>query len=1590
MARLRSLARFSASRPRITALLATAVALGVVGAAFAYFVAAGSTTASASVGAINPVTNIQAQQTGTSVNVTWSAATLSNGGAVQGYVVTRSGGLTICGSPSLDTTDSCTDASVPGGSYTYTVTAVFGGFSAAATSSSITILTAPTIRAEPANPSANAAPSFSFDGGNGSGYACQLDGGSYSPCSSPDALTGLANGSHTLSIEATNGSSTGPATSYTWTVDTSAPSITAQPSNPSANTSPSFSFSHVESVYTFECQLDGGGFSTCTSPDSLGGLSNASHTFRVEGIDANGVATSIASYTWTVDNTPPTITAEPDNPSSNTSPSFSFTHTQSAYSFECQLDGGGFSACSSPDALSGLSNGSHTFEVEGAGGDGATTQPASYTWTIRPTAPTGGALTVDGTPATAGGSSSTALYLNYSITSRVDYSYSQSSTLTVQSESLSGGTCGAPGSGGPFTSPVTITGTTQPSGIAGGACYVYTLTGTDNVGNTASISTTVQLPGGAGTVTYSQSIGSGVLSQPTGVAVDRSGNVYVSDQGYGDVLTFDSTGNNTGQLGGGVLGCPTDVAVDSSGNVYASDPCSNDGVTEFDQYNNELATFGSGDFCDTSGVAVDSFGNVYGSDSGCGETYGFDPYGNTFATYGYCGNYNHGHVAVDASGDVYEADQCGGVVEFDQYGGYLTRIGAGVVGNAASVAIDATGNIYVLDIGNNDVDEFDPSGNLIQTIGAGQLQCPNALAVDPFRARRGGGSPPGPTGNVYVLDPCQGAVLEFTQGSGNLPAPASLALSPNTSTVISGSTATVTATVTDSGANPLNGVPVQFAVSGGNSTSATVTTNQSGQATFSYLTTNIGTDTVSAYVDINNDGTDDPGDPSDTATVTVTPPPPTISTHPADPTNSFSASFSFSESSGGYTFDCQLDGAGFTPCTSPQPYSGLADGSHTFQVEAIGAGGTTPPASYTWLVDTTPPTNSLSLAGGAYLSGNTLYYNASAPGSFSLTDAVTDLRSGPASATFPAIATVGWAHNAETVTSGSGSAPTIRYQSSAFSWTANPSNPSGYAASSKDLAGNSATTPPVTFVDDTTAPSGGALSVNGTIASGGAGSTSTASSTSFAINSRTDYSEAQTPTQSGLAASTLTVRSESLTGSTCGSPGSGGPFTAPTTIGGTTQPSGITTGACYLYTLTGTSNDGVATSISTTVALPNPPGFTVNGTAATAGGSSSTATTTNFAITGRTDYSQSSTLTVQSESLSGGTCGAPGSGGPFTSPVTVTGTTQPSGIVADACYLYTLTGTDNMGNTASVSTTVTVYNFAVTATIKTGIGSNPRGVAVDPVTDTIYVTNQSSNTVSVINGATNTVTAVIPVGSTPTNVGVDSATDTIYVGNNGGGPGTVSVINGATNTVTATLTGFTSPSGVAVNPVTDTIYVTGSYDQMWVINGATNAVTGPFTPDACQYTSDEAVDPTTDTVYVPGQFCSAVSVINGATDAVTATVPVGSQPVAVDVDPATDTVYATNYGSNTVSVINGATNDVTATVAVGGEPWPVGVDSATDTIYVGNYNGNTVSVISGATNEVLTTLPVGGQPIGLAVDSATGTAYVANFNSNTVSVIAGS
>jgi hypothetical protein len=432
-------------RLSLAAILTCSAFVVHIGAAVAYFSGTGAGSGSVQAANIVGPSGITVSQSGTTVTVSWSAATLTSGVAVQGYKVTRSDGTVICGGTTLVTTHSCTDSNPPSGTYTYTVDAVYNSWDSSASSAAITILTTPTISSEPANPINSTSASFGFSGGNGTSYQCKLDSGAYVACTSPTSYGSLSQGSHTFSVEAANGSSTGPATSYTWVVDTVPP--------------------------TQAFAVAAGATGAYINGTTVYYKSNAAGSFKlVDTVSDSGSGPASATYPaigtagWTHANEK--ITTPSGGP--YTSSTFSWT--------------------ANPTTPSGYS-------VTAADVAGNTTA-TGLTFVSDNAAPVGGALTVNGTAASAAGTTSQINNsTNFTIGSRTDYSDGgsglKSSVLTVQSESLSGTTCGALGSGGPFTTATTVTGTTQPSGIVAGACYVYTLTGTDNVGNTASISTTV-------------------------------------------------------------------------------------------------------------------------------------------------------------------------------------------------------------------------------------------------------------------------------------------------------------------------------------------------------------------------------------------------------------------------------------------------------------------------------------------------------------------------------------------------------------------------------------------------------------------------------------------------------------------------------------------------------------------------------------------------------------------------------------------------------------------------------------------------------------------------------------------------------------------------------------------------------------------------------------------------------------------------------------------------------------------------------------------------------------------------------------------
>ncbi len=254
--------------------------------------------------------------------------------------------------------------------------------------------------------------------------------------------------------------------------------------------------------------------------------------------------------------------------------------------------------------------------------------------------------------------------------------------------------------------------------------------------------------------------------------------------------------------------------------------------------------------------------------------------------------------------------------------------------------------------------------------------------------------------------------------------------------------------------------------------------------------------------------------------------------------------------------------------------------------------------------------------------------------------------------------------------------------------------------------------------------------------------------------------------------------------------------------------------------------------------------------------------------------------------------------------------------------------------------------------------------------------------ICVINTSTNEVADTIGVDGIPEEIAINPDGKRIYVALND--IEAISVIDTATFEDIA-MVPVEYPQGVAVNPDGTKVYVANSstYDyykgNVSIIDTATNKVTAMV--KVGNYPYGIVVSPDGTKVYVTNHRDNTVSAIDIATNSVTATVPVGNAPAGVAFNPDGTKVYVVNSGSNTVSVIDTATNTVITTVSVGAFPEEIAVSPDGTKVYVTNGGNNffdTVSVINTATNTVTATIDVGDFPHGVAVSPDGTKVYVAN------------
>jgi sugar lactone lactonase YvrE len=232
----------------------------------------------------------------------------------------------------------------------------------------------------------------------------------------------------------------------------------------------------------------------------------------------------------------------------------------------------------------------------------------------------------------------------------------------------------------------------------------------------------------------------GVYQYTAGLAFDSSGNLYLADQTTSVIWKITNNGATItafagalqsqtyidGQGGSARFNQPTALAFDTAGNMYVTDLI-NQRVRKIDIYGNVSTYAGSGASSSTDGIwhnasfnlpygiAVDSLGAVYVAENAGNR---IKKITNTSAVFKqYTGVYS---VAVDSSSNVYASydGQPGSTyvyAKFNSSGDLQYSSASGGFSSPSAIAVDSSGAMYVADTGNNAIKKISTDGNTVTT-----------------------------------------------------------------------------------------------------------------------------------------------------------------------------------------------------------------------------------------------------------------------------------------------------------------------------------------------------------------------------------------------------------------------------------------------------------------------------------------------------------------------------------------------------------------------------------------------------------------------------------------------------------------------------------------------------------------------------------------------------------------------------------------------------------------------------------------------------------------------------------------------------------
>ncbi len=268
------------------------------------------------------------------------------------------------------------------------------------------------------------------------------------------------------------------------------------------------------------------------------------------------------------------------------------------------------------------------------------------------------------------------------------------------------------------------------------------------------------------------------------IAIDGSGNAWLTDTGANSVVKLSSTGAILSGANGYTdpsLIVPYGIAIDLSGNAWISNGAYPNGVVEFSPTGSRLS--GTNGYADGgAGIAIDGFGNAW---SGSGPIFEISSGGTDVSgVNGYADLHNAWGIAVDSSENVWVANEDNTVSEYSNagvvYGNTPIFLGSPSEGGISNIAIGHSGNAWVTDSVSLVLSEISNTGSILNQIssssaatfaqgvaidGAGNVWC---IYLNQINEVSNTGTIL--SGNGYYNGPV-GGLVDVIDGSGDLWAP---------------------------------------------------------------------------------------------------------------------------------------------------------------------------------------------------------------------------------------------------------------------------------------------------------------------------------------------------------------------------------------------------------------------------------------------------------------------------------------------------------------------------------------------------------------------------------------------------------------------------------------------------------------------------------------------------------------------------------------------------------------------------------------------------------------------------------------------------